>query len=189
MLDGLHDPANDAVWLEFDDRYRPILIGVARRLGLGEADAADVAQETLVRFVAAYRQGKYDRDRGRLGAWLTGIARHCAAELRDRRAARREQRGLSAIDHLPDEPATMAAWDAACQAEVLRRAMERLRAESRAEDRTIRAFERVAFEHESPAEVAHAMGMTANDVYLAKHRCLKRLREIVASLSVSYELT
>ena len=37
-------------------------------------------------------------------------------------------------------------------------------------------------------DVAGDLGMTANDVYLAKHRCLARLREIVAQLDELYEL-
>ena len=50
MLDALHDPENALVWETFDKRYRPILIGFARNLGLSEQDAADIAQETLTRF-------------------------------------------------------------------------------------------------------------------------------------------
>ena len=37
LLDGLHDPGDDAVWSEFDRRYRPIL--VRRAAGRGVAVA------------------------------------------------------------------------------------------------------------------------------------------------------
>jgi len=66
LLDGLHDPANEEVWREFDTRYRPIILGFAVKLGLSDEDAADVAQDTLARFVQEYRAGRYDRTRGRL---------------------------------------------------------------------------------------------------------------------------
>jgi len=36
LLEELKDEANADAWNEFDTRYRPILIGFARRLGLGE---------------------------------------------------------------------------------------------------------------------------------------------------------
>ena len=73
LLEGLHDASNDAVWGEFDRRYRPVVFGFARRLGLDDADAADVAQETLTRFLEEYRRGVYDRERGRLRSWLVTL--------------------------------------------------------------------------------------------------------------------
>jgi peptide/nickel transport system substrate-binding protein len=44
LLDELRDPANEAVWREFDARYRSVLIGFACRLGLEQTDAADAAE-------------------------------------------------------------------------------------------------------------------------------------------------
>ena len=44
MLEALHDPANAEVWEAFDRRYRSILIGFARNLGLNDQDAADVGR-------------------------------------------------------------------------------------------------------------------------------------------------
>ena len=43
LLEGLLDSGNEAVWREFDARYRPIIVGFARTLGLDPDDAADVA--------------------------------------------------------------------------------------------------------------------------------------------------
>ena len=90
LLEGLRDSENAILWEAFDRRYRPILVGFARNLGLDEVDAADVAQETLSRFVQEYREGRYDRSRGRLGAWLVGIARYRILDLRRKRAVSRE---------------------------------------------------------------------------------------------------
>ena len=75
LLIGLADPQNRAVWQMFHDRYRPLLITFAKRLGLKEADAEDAAQEALIAFVASYQDGKYQRDKGRLRTWLSAIAR------------------------------------------------------------------------------------------------------------------
>ena len=38
MLNGLKDESDGAVWDQFDRRYRPILYGFARRLGMYESD-------------------------------------------------------------------------------------------------------------------------------------------------------
>ena len=188
LLDDLIDPANEAVWHAFDGRYRPILVAFGRRLGLSDEDAADAAQETLARFVKSYRAGKYDRLRGRLHSWLIGIARHCILDLQQKRASRREQRGMSAIVELPGEDPLAAIWQVECEREILQQAVESLRSETRIDERTIKAFKRIAFDHKTPAEVAEELGMTANDVYLAKHRCLKRVRIKIAELHAAYEI-
>ena len=80
LLEGLFDPANQELWRHFDERYRPVIIAFARRLGVEPTDAADIAQETLVQFLRDYREGKYDRNRGRLHCWIIGIAKHRIAD-------------------------------------------------------------------------------------------------------------
>ena len=187
LLGELREPANEAVWQAFDARYRPVLVALARRLGLGEEDAADAAQEALVRFVRSYRAGKYDRGRGRLSSWIIGIARNCIIDQQRARAKRRKERGLSALTKLPDHNHLTKIWDAECDREILRRAFRSLRDETRIDTHTIRAFELLAVGQRAPSEVAAELDMTMNDVYLAKHRCLKRLRPIVTALKAAYE--
>jgi RNA polymerase sigma factor (sigma-70 family) len=187
LLDDLADPANDEVWRQIDSRYRPVLTAFAAQLGLSDDDAADAAQETLHRFLTAFRAGRYERGRGRLSSWIIGIARNCVAERKRQTARRREQHGMSAIGEIPGEERQSQMWEAACQREILRRAVEALSAETRFDDRTIEAFELIAFRQLSAAEVAQRLDMTMNDVYLAKHRCLKRLRELVERITVAFE--
>jgi RNA polymerase sigma-70 factor (ECF subfamily) len=187
MLDDLLDPANEQVWRQFDRRYRPIVVAFARRLGLQPEDAADAAQETLRRFVLAYRQGKYERDRGRLRSWLIGIARNCILDLRQEAASRPERPGLTAIERLPEEAQLTSIWDDERDRAVLRDALDALRTETRTDERTITAFEEVALQQRPAADVAASMGMSLNDVYLAKHRCLRRLRGLVEDLADAYD--
>lgn len=188
MLDDLLDPANEQVWQQFDTRYRPILLAFALRLGLQPEDAADAAQETLRRFVASYRDGKYRRERGRLRSWLVGIARHCILDLQQQAASRRERPGLTAIGRLPDEEQLTTIWDDEHEREVLRQALFALRAETKLDEKTVRAFEQTALAQRRPADVAAELGLTLNDVYLAKHRCLRRLRSIVEEMNRAYEI-
>ncbi len=188
LLEGLVDRTDDEAWRAFDARYRPIIVGFARRLGLREEDAADAAQETLVRFVKEYRAGRYDRGRGRLRSWIIGMAKHCIADLLRRRVARREQRGISAVVDWPDEDQLARLWEAESQQAVLACGLRDLRTQTKIDPRTLQAFELLALDGRTPADVAQAMGMTRNDVYLAKHRCLTRLREVLATLTEAYEL-
>lgn len=186
LLQGLHDTANEPAWEAFDRRYRPILVGFARNLGLTEQDAADISQETLVRFVQDYRDGKYDRTKGRLGAWLVGIARFRILDLRRNKAHRYTvDADTDLLDPVKSDQ-LQAVWDGEHRGAILREAMTELRSTSRTDERTIRAFELVAAHGRSPQQVAEELGMSVHDVYLAKSRVSQRLREIIERLERLY---
>ncbi|MAT80548.1 MAG: hypothetical protein CMJ29_02750 [Phycisphaerae bacterium] len=187
LLNNLHEADNEAAWREFDERYRPILIGFSRRLGLPEADAVDVAQETMVQFIKEYREGKYDRERGRLRSWLLGIARFRVAGIYRKRATSRVSRGESAIVDMPRENEFEEAWDTERRMTILRKALDELKNKTKIADKTVRAFEMVALQQRSVVDVAAELEISENDVYLAKSRVASKLKEIVASLESLYD--
>ena len=187
MLTALHDPRNAAAWEAFDRRYRPILIGFSRNCGMNENDAVDVAQETILRFVEEYREGKYDRTRGRLGAWLVTIARYRMLDQRRRKGVARIERGESAMINLDDEQSVTAAYETERRHAVLRDALVELRTTSKTDPKTIKAFEMLAYHGLAPQVVATELGMSTHDVYLAKSRIAAKLREIVLRLESEYE--
>ena len=187
MLEGLHDPENAELWEAFDRRYRPILVGFARNLGVGEVDAADIAQETLSRFVLEYREGKYDRTRGRLGAWLVGIARYRILDLRRKLSGRRQIIDDDAVAALDDERHLTQVWENERKQAVLREAMQELRTTSRTDPRTIEMFELLMVHGLTTQAVAEQMEVTDHDVYLAKSRVAQRLRTIVERIEAEYD--
>lgn len=187
LLDRLLAPADEPAWNELDQRYRPVLLGFAKRLGVSDEDAEDVAQETLLRVVRSYAQS-FDRERGRLRSWMIGIARRVVHDLVTGQARRREIRGESAIVDLPDEDRCEEWIEEECRRTVRVRALGELAVTTRFDARTIRAFERVVLGGESPADVAAALEMSVDSVYTGKHRCLRELRKIVARLEPLYEL-
>lgn len=187
LLTGLFDPKNAAAWEAFDRRYRPILVGFARNCGARESDAAEIAQETIVRFVEEYREGKYDRSRGRLGAWLVTIARYRMLDMRRKVGSSRIERGESAMIDLDDERSVGAAYEAERRHALLREALEELRTKSRTDPKTVKAFEMLVYHSLSPQVVAEQLGMSTHDVYLAKSRVAAKLREIVVRLEAEYE--
>jgi RNA polymerase sigma factor (sigma-70 family) len=189
LLAGLFDPRNAAAWEAFDLRYRPILVGFARNCGLKDNDANEIAQETIVRFVEEYRAGKYDRTRGRLGAWLVTIARYRMLDVKRRAGTARIARGDSAMVDLDDERSVSAAYEAERRQGLLREALEELRTKSRVDPKTVKAFEMLVYHSLSPAVVAEQLGISTHDVYLAKSRVAAKLREIVLRLESEYEET
>lgn len=187
LLAGLFDPKNAAAWETFDRRYRPILVGFARNSGLKELDAAEVAQETIVRFVEEYRSGRYERERGRLGAWLVTIARYRILDLRRRAGTARIVGGESAIVDLDDDRSVTAAYETERRHAVLREALEELRTRSKTDPRTVKAFEMLVYHGLSTQVVAEELGISTHDVYLAKSRVAAKLRDIVLRLEKEYE--
>lgn len=66
LLQGLSDSANNAAWSRFIERFRAPLLANLRRSGARVQVAEDLAQETLLEFARAFREGRYDWQRGRL---------------------------------------------------------------------------------------------------------------------------
>jgi DNA-directed RNA polymerase specialized sigma24 family protein len=103
------------------------------------------------------------------------------------KARQRRERGVSAMEELPDEGAMEQDWREARQKVILERAMEVLRTETKMDERTIKAFDLCAVRN-VPAEAAAAeCGMTVNEVYVAKNRAIKKLREIVATFTQEFD--
>lgn len=187
LLDSLKDSANEELWNQFDERYRPVLIAFARSQGLDSDTAADVAQSALADFATAYRRGEYQREKGRLSSWIMGIAKN-----RIRDSVRRQRRNGKAAESVAaeeaaDEAGWQAAFESARQRVIFQRALEVLRHESRTDRRTIQAFELCALRG-VPAEAAGMeCGMSTGEVYVAKNRVISRLRDIVAALTREFE--
>lgn len=187
LLESLRDSSNDELWTQFDERYRPVLAAFARDQGLSLEDAAEVAQLTLAQFAADYRAGRYDRTRGRLSSWIIGIARNRVVDSARVRQRQRMNRGESALINLPDEQTLTQSWENARRRVIFERALEMLRTDTRMGERTIRAFELCAIRN-IPAEAAAIdCQMTVGDVYVAKNRAIKKLREIVATLTQEFD--
>lgn len=185
LLESLKDPARVAVWSEFDARFRPLLTALAVRLGLDVGEAEDVAQETLTEFVRAYRQGRYDRTRGRLSSWVIAIAKNQI--LRRRRAVGRAAGQVegSTLAELCDAAHLTAVWETEERRLIMIRAMELLR-EGRTEERTLRAFELVGVRGVPVEEAARQCGMSVDEVYTARTRVTGRLRRIVEELTAAW---
>jgi RNA polymerase sigma factor (sigma-70 family) len=186
LLDALHDRSNEPAWMHLDARYRRVIAGVARRQGLTESDADEVAQETLVEFSKAYRAGQYDRSKGRLSSWILGMARNfILRSVRDR--ARYAHARDTVIAQLPDARSLQQHWEDERDRLLLDQAMGYLRDDSALDDRTLQAFELVALRGVPVATVAQQCLMTPEQIYVAKSRVTRKLRLLVQELTSAFE--
>jgi len=176
LADGLDARA----WGQFVDIYAPLVFQFARRRGLQDADAADVAQEVLSAVARAMSRGQYQCDQGTFRGWLLTIARNEVHSLLASRQ-RREQPGggTTAQLQLAAVPAAeeIAAWEADHEQRLFAWAAERVKSE--VQPATWLAFQRTAIDCASGESVAAELGLTVAAVYLAKSRVMKQLRELV----------
>src|SRR5882757_6413 len=75
LLNRLKDWGDHSSWQEFFDRYWKLIYGVARKAGLGEAEAQDVVQETLFSVAKHIPGFKYDPALGSFKGWLLNMTR------------------------------------------------------------------------------------------------------------------
>jgi RNA polymerase sigma-70 factor, ECF subfamily len=198
LLKAVRSGPDDPAWALFLDRYEPVLLGVAERIGLDPDAAQDLSQQVLLEFVRDLRAGQFDSGRGRMRSWILGIARHRAVDSLRRRGGRgvrgegraREVHLGDADGNVPDATSLGSVLEAEWERELERRiaseAMERLRS-SGLSATTLQAFELTVIRG-VPAEAAAAQcSMSTDQVYVARSRVAARLRDVVAEIRSEWD--
>src|SRR6266508_2201606 len=116
LLSRLRNLEDQESWRAFFDRYWELLYNVARRSGLGEPEAQDVVQETVIAVAKAMPDFRYDPARGSFKQWLLRITgRRIMDHLRRTyRQPPRAELDLEALDEV-ETPAALISESAAEQ--------------------------------------------------------------------------
>jgi RNA polymerase sigma-70 factor (ECF subfamily) len=184
LLQGRRDPDNQALWDRYVERYRGVIVRTGRRAGLSEHDAEDFAQQSLLASSTAYRDGRYERAKGGLRAWMFGIVRVWLQNALRARGRRGRPADTAELEALPGDDGFAeleTVWQQEWHAAVLRQCLVEIGRE--VEPSTLAAFERFALHGEAADQVAAALGLSVNAVYGAKRRVLRRLRELLPAIS------
>ncbi|MBC8104957.1 MAG: sigma-70 family RNA polymerase sigma factor [Anaerolineae bacterium] len=186
VLQQLRDFENHDAWESFAERFRRPVVSFAKSMGLKQADAEDAAQETLLAFAEAYRRGQYDPAKGRLSRFLFGIAYRQSLKAR-RVAGAGVLAGANAesgvLSQVPDEQTATGIWDTEWERTLLDRCLSQVQLEF--EPQTYQAFDLVVRNEQSADDVAKQLGVPIKSVYNAKHRILKRIRELRADFDTN----
>ena len=180
------DPTDQAAWAEFVDQYGPRIYTWCRKWNLQEADAQDVTQNVLLKLARKMGEFTYDPSRS-FRAWLKTLTHHAWSDFLESRA----RPGLGSGDsHAADILHSLEAREDLVRQleeefdrELLREAMLRVRL--RVAPQTWQAFTLTALEGLSGAEAAERIPMQVAQVFVAKRRVQKMLREEVARLEQS----
>jgi RNA polymerase sigma factor (sigma-70 family) len=185
LLGRLRDSRDERAWAEFVEVYGPLIHRLARKRGLQEADASDLAQEVYRAVARAIERGDYDPEKGSFRGWLFRIARNLMINLMIRQGRHPKGTGDSEMGALLEaqpapHPEESALIDSEYKLRLLQWATGRVRGEF--SETTWAAFWRAGVEGGRAKEVAEALGMTPGAVYRCKSRVMARIREEIAGV-------
>lgn len=167
----------DAAWREFYDKYRAMVYGIGMKHRLSGPDLEDLMQSVIAVCCEKLRDFVYDPEHCRFRSFLYKVVENVSNNIR--RRDRRARRGASIVP-------------AACEPDIDRKfmreyrdfllncAVERLKHLVTSE--TFLVFEMLEIEERPVAEVAQLTDRSANALYGIRHRCLKKLREIIGEM-------
>jgi RNA polymerase sigma-70 factor (ECF subfamily) len=180
VLEGLKESNDTIAWTSFRDHFYPVIFNFAKTLGLSATDAEDAAQETMLAFLKAFHDGKYNKEKGHLGHWLFGVAKRTILDFRKRlpreHVVSEDTTGTSFWKMVEDENAVRHTWDTEWRRMVLERCLHQVRGET--DEKVFKAFELYALLQKPIEEVCQTLGMSPNAVYIAKSRVLSKLRQL-----------
>jgi RNA polymerase sigma-70 factor (ECF subfamily) len=186
LLSRLRNLDDHESWRDFFELYWRMLYRVARRAGLGEADAEDVVQETVVAVARQMPRFRYDAARGSFKGWLFRIVgRRVTDHLR--RVYREPPRAETVFDTPADEgtaepsdpveagDAMGLAWEQEWEQAVFEAAVARVREQTN--PKHFQVFDCCVRLGWPAAKVAATLGLSAAQVYLARHRVSRAVKQ------------
>jgi len=193
LLDRLKDLGDQVSWEEFHRTYRELIYSVARRFGLNETEANEVVQDTLLVVAKKMPGFKYDPAVDSFKGWLLKVARWRILDQLERRKGSQSLRTSAAtlgedstrtatIERVPDpagfDPATI--WEEEWEKNLVNAALARIKRQVRPEQYEIYHLHVIL---ERPVrEVRRTLGVSAGQVYLAKHRVGALLKKEIRRL-------
>ena len=179
LLEQVRHAHNQAAWEQFVRLYTPLLLSLARRLGLQVADTADMVQDVFVALVQAMPHFQYDRNRS-FRAWLGTLALNRWRDRLRKRAAVPLGDRDPVWDGLLSADPSEAFEETEYRATLLSRALALVQPEF--SPGVWEMFQLTTLAGAAPADAARRLNTTANAVYLARARVVRRLREVLTGL-------
>jgi RNA polymerase sigma factor (sigma-70 family) len=167
-------------WEEFYARYMPLIYNVARRQGLGDADAEEVVQLVMLGVSKDIR--RYDQARGPFRRWLLGVT---YKKIMDIMAARGRKGPTIDPAELADsanvEHPFIREWERQWREGMLHQAIEAVRRDG--DDVAFQAFWLRVVQDWPVKDVARALNIRPERVYDYKHRIGRRIAEEYESIT------
>ncbi|NQU50009.1 MAG: RNA polymerase sigma factor [Planctomycetes bacterium] len=182
LLEGLQDAERQTVWNDFVGRYRPTIVGYVAQLGFRRDDAEDIAQASLLAFSTAFRDGKFERSKGRLRSWMFGIVLNHVRSARRKKSVREVQvadntANTGFFENIEADDQMEKLWEEQWHKSVLKQCFDQIRLEIPAD--VYRAFHAAVVEGLSVQAAAKKLSLSPVEVLRSKRRVLRRTREML----------
>ena len=178
LLERLKDWDDNEGWKRFFDTYWKLIYSAAIKAGLSDAEAQDAVQETVIAVAKKMGDFKYDRALGSFKGWLLHITRwRIADQFRKRRGdhpphnhALDETARTPTDERMPDPESLNldAFWEGEWQKNLLEAAIERAKEKVTAKEYQL--FDLFAVKGWAVRDIVKTVGVSANQVYMAKSR-------------------
>jgi RNA polymerase sigma-70 factor (ECF subfamily) len=180
FLESLRHASDDGAWSALVDLYSPLIRGWLKRRGTSPSDVDDIAQEVLAVVVRRFPEFRREPRTGAFRSWLRSITTNC---LRDHwRRCNKQPNAVGGTDfgeivnQLADVQSDLSKrWDREHDEHVTQYLLQLIRPGF--SEKTWQAFQRFAIDGHSADDVARALDMSTNAVFIAKSRVMAALRE------------
>ena len=177
-------------WRDFFNTYWKLIYGTAVKAGLNDAEAQDVVQDTVIAVAKKIEDFKYDPALDSFKGWLLYLTRkrialHYRKRERDRGGRARDSEVMAftgELERIPD-PAGLdleAIWNEEWEKGMTDAALARVK--QQVNPKQFQMFNFYVLKQWPVKEVARTLGVTATQVYLAKHRISALVKKEVTRL-------
>jgi len=194
LLGRLRDLTDDASWRVFFETYWRLIYNVARKSGLADVDAQDIVQETVIAVARKIPEFRYDSAKGSFKQWLLLITRrriqdHLRRLYRAERFSTSSQADPAVLDSdgpsaitVPDQQIEVA-WEQEWREYIFHAAVARVR--QQVNPKHFQVFDCCVLQNLAPRSVARMFGLSAAQIYLAKHRVSAAIKRAAAEIEAA----
>ena len=184
LLERLRCTRTDEVsWYDFFDTYSRLIYSVARKSGLDHGDAEDIVQATTLKVSQYIDRFEFNPGRGKFRNWVCMITKQQIANHYRKRSRLPELAEWvpDAEDENPEIEDPVNQWDALWEREYLDHVNDLALSEvkKKVSPKQYQIFHLYCIKERAAKKIAMMLGISANEVYLAKNRVLPLYEEAV----------
>jgi RNA polymerase sigma factor (sigma-70 family) len=190
LIDRLGNWEDQRSWDDFYQTYWRLIYSVCLKHGLRPDEAMDTVQEVVLAIAKQTQKNQYDPKQGSFKAWLMNLTRWRINDQFRRRAKdthlnhgpNHDDRDTATFDRFPDtKPGELEKlWDAEWAKNLLDRAIARVK--TQVSPKQFQIFDCYVIKDWGVGKVMKELGVSMAQVYLAKHRVGKVLKQEITAM-------
>jgi len=188
LLNRLKDLNDQSGWRDFFNTYWRLIYNTAIKAGLTHSEAEDAVQDTIMTVAEKIPQLEYDQDKGSFRGWLLNTTRwRVNDQFRKRKpdhytpkSGDKETEHPPLLDNFPDDFNWDEYWEQAWQKNLMDVAIERVKQE--VSPKNFQIFDLYVLKEWPISKISKSLGVSRGQIYLAKHRILKRIQKRIKKL-------